>query len=164
MPGTTVGTQQPAGDGSAEPSRLDGVPWAPKGGAMGDGRLRALLRTGQSGEKTVHLCGELDLVTADQGKAALLEAVSVGGPPITVDVAQLTFIDAAGVRAIVAGQEAARIAGQELNIERARGVVELVLSVLGFINTEPAPARGRKNSDGATGVWAADRPTGCPIG
>ena len=31
---------------------------------MGDGRLRALLRTGQSGEKTVHLCGELDLVTA----------------------------------------------------------------------------------------------------
>jgi anti-sigma B factor antagonist len=97
------------------------------------------------GTTTVSLHGELDLASADAAKAALLAAIRQGGPPITIDVSELTFIDAAGIRAIVAAQSAARVARQNLHLVRARGTVETILSLLGMIEIEPpeaAPLRG----------------------
>jgi anti-sigma B factor antagonist len=88
---------------------------------------------------TVNLAGELDLVSAAEAKAALLAAVTLNGGPILVDVSELTFIDAAGVRSIVAAQSAARLANQPVRLVNARGVVELVLSLLDLIEPDPSP-------------------------
>jgi len=46
-----------------------------------------------------HLIGELDMATVTQFKTAL-EAASVNGP-VTLDLAQLTFIDSSGLYAVM---------------------------------------------------------------
>jgi len=90
------------------------------------------------GDGPVIVCfaGELDLAFADVAKRALLAVVTAGGPPIVVDVSGLTFIDAAGIRSIVAAQTAARLAEQPLRLVGARGVCEMILELLGLIEVD----------------------------
>jgi anti-sigma B factor antagonist len=108
---------------------------------MDPNRFRASSSDEPDGAVKISLSGELDLVSAHAAKAALLAAVSADGGVILVDVSELTFIDAAGVRSIVAAQSAARLANQPVHLVNARGVVEMILSVLGLIEIQAAPAR-----------------------
>ena len=57
------------------------------------------------GKATVQLRGELDIATADQAFAYLCDVVDSQPGPVTVDLANLTFCDAAGLGVL------ARVAG-----------------------------------------------------
>lgn len=65
------------------------------------------------GYVVVALGGELDICEADHlGRA--LGAAAVSGPPIIVDLAELTFIDCAGLSVLASARREARAAGGDL--------------------------------------------------
>ncbi|MEV6966110.1 STAS domain-containing protein [Hamadaea sp. NPDC051192] len=95
--------------------------------------------TEPDGEVTVFLRGELDLPAGGRARQALLGAISRGGGHLVVDVSQLTFIDAAGVRGLMTAQLAAEAAGQPMRVVGAQGIVATVLSLLQFIDADDSP-------------------------
>jgi anti-anti-sigma factor len=79
-------------------------------------------------EAMLVLEGELDLASSEQLLAAI-ELCAVPGDTLTLDVANLTFIDAAGVRALVAVADRLPEGGR-LILEGPRGIVGRVLDML----------------------------------
>ncbi|MCP2323060.1 anti-anti-sigma factor [Hamadaea flava] len=95
--------------------------------------------TEPGGEVTVFLRGELDLPAGGRARQALLSAITRDGGHLTVDVSQLSFIDAAGVRGLMTAQLAAEAAGQPMRVVGAQGIVATVLRLLHFIDAEDSP-------------------------
>ena len=92
-----------------------------------------------NGDVTVFLRGELDLSSAARAKQALLKAISRRGGRLIVDVSQLTFLDATGVRSLVTAQLAAEAAGQPMQLTGAQGIIATVLHLLNFLDQEGSP-------------------------
>lgn len=82
----------------------------------------------------IHVVGEVDMATAPQLKITLLDAIESLAPPheIRIDLAGVTFLDAAGVAALIAGRDAAQCCGVGFTVENARGIVRRVLDILGL--------------------------------
>ena len=59
-----------------------------------------LIHLDEGSPRVLHVGGELDLGTADQLRAALKDALSAP-TTVIVDMAEVTFVDAAGLRAIL---------------------------------------------------------------
>jgi anti-anti-sigma factor len=78
----------------------------------------------------VVLAGELDIGTSDQLKAQLIEIVG-RGQDVEIDMADLSFIDSTGLRAIVAAQSEVAD-GQRFEIVAASSQVFRVLEVTGL--------------------------------
>jgi anti-sigma B factor antagonist len=57
-----------------------------------------------AGALRVAVVGELDLATAPELTRRLEEAGAVGGPPIELDLSGVSFIDATGLRVLLAAQ------------------------------------------------------------
>jgi anti-anti-sigma factor len=68
--------------------------------------------------------GELDVATADQLGAALTESLAID-PALVVDMAEVTFVDAAGLRAILQVAER-RDGGGALTLVNAGRVARLL--------------------------------------
>ena len=81
---------------------------------------------------TVALHGEVDVLTVDQVRMALGEALAARPRQIVVDLAELSFIDSTGLGALVFGFQRARDAAIQFRLARpSRGVRQvLVLSGL----------------------------------
>ncbi|NUO59934.1 MAG: STAS domain-containing protein [Hamadaea sp.] len=108
---------------------------------------------GPDGEVTVFLRGELDLSAGGRARQALLGAITRGGGHLIVDVSNLAFIDATGVRDLMTAQLAAEAAGQPMRVIGAQGIVATVLRLLQFVDDADAssvppqpPARRRGSS------------------
>ncbi|MEV0272659.1 STAS domain-containing protein [Hamadaea sp. NPDC050747] len=107
---------------------------------------------GSDGEVTVFLKGELDLSAGGRARKALLGAITRGGGHLTVDVSDLAFIDATGVRDLMTAQLAAEAAGQPMRVIGAQGIVATVLRLLQFVDADASsvppqpPARRRGSS------------------
>lgn len=89
----------------------------------------------EAGRRTVRIEGELDLLGADRLTEAVLELGSENGKPVVLDLGQCTFIDSAGVAAVVRCWEQMRHAdgnGSALEIEGASGQVRRVLELTGL--------------------------------
>lgn len=80
------------------------------------------------GERVVAGTGDIDLVSADGFRDALV-AAAADGLPVVVDLSAVTFLDAAGLSALVAGRIAA---GGRFRVVGATGVVRRVLEVTGL--------------------------------
>lgn len=78
----------------------------------------------------VHVGGDVDLATAGQLRDALVSSAA-GGHPMVVDLSGVTFLDAAGLSALVAGR---RAAGGRLRIVGATGVAHRILSLTGLLS------------------------------
>jgi len=107
------------------------------GAAPGDHHEITVARADQPGGVRLQVTGEIDRDTADPLRAAVLEAVRrvAGGPPpreVSVSLAGVPIIDAAGVSALLRGFEAARTAGVRLRITDARLYVRRTLRVAGL--------------------------------
>ena len=91
---------------------------------------------------TVALHGEVDVLTVDQVRMALTEAITARPAQIVVDLEDLSFIDSTGLGALVFGFQRARDAGIGFRLARpTRGVHQvLVLSGLLEIVELVAPA------------------------
>jgi anti-sigma B factor antagonist len=93
---------------------------------MEPSRVQCDVRALPDGRVVVHLAGELDMAEADAVRR-LLTAQAERSPLVAVDLAGLTFIDLAGVRAIHAAQRAANADGSTfVVVSPPRCVIRLV--------------------------------------
>lgn len=72
------------------------------------------------GNATVRARGELDIATADQAYAYLRDVVDGQDGQVTVNLAELTFCDAAGLGALARAQRHARRRGRALKLAAAQ--------------------------------------------
>jgi anti-sigma B factor antagonist len=75
--------------------------------------------------------GELDLATAPQLSRALDAASSEGPATVHLDLSGITFIDCAGLQALVLGRRAARGRGRDLLVRRTSRRVDRLCSLTG---------------------------------
>lgn len=89
------------------------------------------------GKATVRVSGELDIATADQAYAYLRDVVDSQPGSVTMNLAGLTFCDAAGlgVLARVAGH--ARQSGHSLKLAAARPSLLRIMRITGMDETFP---------------------------
>jgi RNA polymerase sigma-B factor len=102
-------------------------------GADGDGQdLRISAR--RVGDLVVlEVGGEVDRDTAPRLRQAVVEAVTVGRPAeVVVGLVDVPLVDAAGIAALLAGQEAARGMGVRLRLTGAQPYVRHSLGVAGL--------------------------------
>jgi anti-anti-sigma factor len=85
----------------------------------------------RAGEDTVlRLAGELDVATAPQLRAAI-DAARPRRGTLVLDVAQLSFMDSAGLHLLLDAHAAARAAGHDVVVAGAEGPVLLAMRATG---------------------------------
>jgi anti-anti-sigma factor len=80
----------------------------------------------------VRLTGELDLVTAPRLRTTIEDLVDVHLRSITIDLAQLTFCDVAGIRSLDQAREFADLVGARLSVIGVSRALLGAMTVLGF--------------------------------
>lgn len=85
----------------------------------------------------VSVRGELDIATADQAYAYLRDVVDNLRGPLTVNLAELTFCDAAGLGALARLAGHARQAGHDLKLAAARPSLLRIMRITGMDKTFP---------------------------
>lgn len=101
---------------------------------------RAIEVVASDGGSTVELHGELDLDSADQLAAEIREVAR--GKVVRLDLAGLSFIDAAGVRALTTVRNVLAQDGRWMFIERARPHVRQVIDRVERLRDERRSAFG----------------------
>ena len=86
-----------------------------------------------AGTATVALRGEVDILTVDQVRAVLGEALAAGPQEIVVDLTDLTFIDSTGLGALIFGFQRARDAGVRFRLAHASPSVRQILVLSGLL-------------------------------
>ena len=76
--------------------------------------------------------GELDLMTAGELRAALMQAVDDGAAEVVLDMRELTFIDSTGIRLLVQTESAARVNGRRFAIIDGTDPVARLLAMTGL--------------------------------
>ena len=82
---------------------------------------------------TVALHGEVDVMTVDQVRMALTEAIAARPRSIVVDLADLSFIDSTGLGALVFGFQRARDSGVDFKLARPTSGVRKILVLSGLL-------------------------------
>ena len=77
----------------------------------------------------IRVDGRLNMVTASQLKATVVEAVAAGKQRLVVDLANATFMDSSGLGALIGALKTAREAGGDLRIAGANEQVLMVLQL-----------------------------------
>jgi anti-anti-sigma factor len=100
-------------------------------------QLELAYQVAPDGRATVRVRGELDIATADQAYAYLRDVVDNQPGPVTMNLAELTFCDAAGlgVLARVAGH--ARRSGRSLKLAAARPSMLRIMRITGMDEAFP---------------------------
>jgi anti-sigma B factor antagonist len=83
---------------------------------------------GADGSTVVVLRGELDC-TYEVAVTGLLAGAVDGGSPVTVDVAELTFLDSSGLRCLLRAAQDAAALGSRLVVTNATGMVRRVIQI-----------------------------------
>jgi anti-sigma B factor antagonist len=86
-----------------------------------------------AGTATVSLKGEVDVLTVDQVRVVLGEALAGSPREIVVDLAELAFIDSTGLGALIFGFQRARDAGVRFRLTRPTPGVRQVLVLSGIL-------------------------------
>ena len=94
-------------------------------------RVTSLDRDGDT--VVVALRGEVDVLTVDQVRLALGEAIAARPRDIVVDLADLSFIDSTGLGALIFGFQRSRDAGIGFRLARPTRNVHQVLVLSGLL-------------------------------
>ena len=86
-----------------------------------------------SGSWRLVVRGELDAASAPDLQAQLDELVEQHAQLVIVDLAEITFLDSSGLRALVHGARALEKHGGRLLVENASGAVERILELTGLL-------------------------------
>ncbi len=92
------------------------------------------VRTHRSGEQFIATCrGEMDVTTCDLFFAAVLPGVTdTGTTRVSIDLAEVTFLSACGLRSLLLLLCAAHYNGKSLELHRVQPQVRRVLDLFGF--------------------------------
>ena len=128
-------------------SRVGGDQAAPDAGSDGDMgavidlthalQLELAYQVAADGKATVRVRGELDIATADQAYAYLRDVLDSQDGPVTMNLSELTFCDAAGlgVLARVAGH--ARRSGRAVKLAAPRPALLRIMHITGLDEAFP---------------------------
>jgi anti-sigma B factor antagonist len=86
-----------------------------------------------TGIATVALRGEIDVLTVDQVRVALIGALAAHPHELVVDLSDLTFIDSTGLGALIAGFQRARDAGVSFRLAHPTPAVRQILVLSGLL-------------------------------
>jgi anti-anti-sigma factor len=100
-------------------------------------QLELAYSSAADGSAMVSARGELDIATADQAYAYLRDVVDNLRGPLTVNLAELTFCDAAGLGALARLAGHARQAGRDLKLAAARPSLLRIMRITGMDQTFP---------------------------
>jgi stage II sporulation protein AA (anti-sigma F factor antagonist) len=114
-------------------------------------------KPGPHGSIRVVLAGELDQEEADRLHAGIEEVVQRHAPAsIDIDATQLTFLDSAGIRALLTCHRSAGQNGSRMSISQVHPHVFQVLEITGLLElfavVEKAADRPGEAADQATGL------------
>src|SRR4051794_5374931 len=101
------------------------------GGTMEPSRVQLDATTSPDGLAIVRLVGELDVADAEAVRR-ILTAEARSSMFVAVDLAGLSFIDIAGVRALDAAQQAANQCGSRLVLVSPPRCVSMLVGLMGF--------------------------------
>jgi anti-anti-sigma factor len=127
-------------------SRVVGCQAAPEGenGNMGATvdfphalQLELAYQVAGDGRATVRVTGELDIATADQAYAYLRDVVDSQAGPVTMNLADLTFCDAAGLGVLARVAGYAKRSGRSLKLTAARPSLLRIMRITGMDEAFP---------------------------
>ena len=128
-------------------SRVGGDRTAPDGGSYADMgatldltqamQLELAYQVTTDGKATVRVRGELDIATADQAYAYLRDVVDNQDGPVTMNLAELTFCDAAGLGVLARVARYARRSGRSLKLTAARPSLLRIMRITGMDEAFP---------------------------
>lgn len=104
-------------------------------------QLELAYSSGADGSATVSARGELDIATAGQAYAYLRDVVDSQRGPLTVNLAELTFCDAAGLGALAKLAGHAQQTGRELKLAAARPSLLKIMRITGMDRAFPEVKR-----------------------
>ncbi|MFC7531327.1 STAS domain-containing protein [Actinoplanes sp. GCM10030250] len=85
------------------------------------------------GTATVSLHGEIDILTVEQVRVVLGEAVAADPRLIVVEMAEVAFIDSTGLGALISGFQRARDKGIPFRLARPSANVRQILVLSGLL-------------------------------
>lgn len=94
-------------------------------------------RAEADGATVIHVAGEVDMDTHLALEEAIVEVVRSGGGPVVVDLADVSFLDSSGVRALLMGRQEALAHQTAVTVRNPQRLVREVLRL-----TEVAPLLG----------------------
>jgi anti-sigma B factor antagonist len=118
----------------------------PDGGSEGNVRflgrtepaqLELTCRTDGDGRQVISVSGELDIATAEQAYTYISEVIDSRTAPVSVDVAGLTFCDAAGLGVLARLASHAREAGRQLRLTAPRPSLVKIMRITGLDRAFP---------------------------
>jgi anti-sigma B factor antagonist len=90
------------------------------------------LATQRDGEQVnLAVGGEIDISTADALERAIADAINGGSGTVIVDLSDVTFMDSAGINALLKGRRWADAKDQQFRVTGATGIVRQILDVTG---------------------------------
>jgi anti-anti-sigma factor len=97
-------------------------------------------RLGPGGVVRVELAGDFDMSVAPELTGALVRAAGTpGGELVEVDLRHTAFLDSHGIAGLLAGYEAATLAGLGFRVVNAAGIVRQVLQITGLAEVFAGP-------------------------
>jgi anti-anti-sigma factor len=100
-------------------------------------QLELAFQVTTDGKATVQLRGELDIATADQAYAYLRDVVDSQDGPVTMNLAELTFCDAAGLGVLARVAGYARRSGRSVKLTAARPSLLRIMRITGMDQAFP---------------------------
>lgn len=92
------------------------------------------LEAAHHGTMRIPVAGEIDAETADMLLLVLVDALAGDVSGVEVDLSRVTFLDAGGVRVLLAGRRRARERGIAFRVRGATGLCQQVLEVAGVLD------------------------------
>ncbi|MFD0783736.1 STAS domain-containing protein [Micromonospora azadirachtae] len=91
---------------------------------------------------TVSARGEIDLSTADELQHEIEAAIASNASAVVVDLAEVTFLDSAGINALLRGRRLADDRRKPYHVTNAQGMVRQLLRLTGVWDHLSTPAGG----------------------
>jgi len=85
---------------------------------------------GSGAPPVVEICGEIDILSAPQLRDQLLWVIRRHGPQLTLDLGGVTFLDCAGINALLATRRRARLEDGWVRVVRVSPPVRRTISLL----------------------------------
>jgi anti-sigma B factor antagonist len=91
-------------------------------------------KASENGQTVIEVVGEVDAASADILRNAIFEVIDSGDARVTVDMAEVSFMDSSGLRVLIAGFKAAEQAGGALSVRHPSDVVTRLLEITGQLD------------------------------
>jgi stage II sporulation protein AA (anti-sigma F factor antagonist) len=89
------------------------------------------------GRQTLVLGGELEITTAGKLQSLVVRLCADGARSVALDITRLTFMDSAGLQAILSAHRVCRDHGMGFMLSPPRGVVRRVFEITGMMYALP---------------------------